>query len=129
MAITGRSRGRIKGKGLVATPAYIAGWVAGLVLRRLKEALLNYSADQERAIRAMLHVGGLRAGECGSICTISKPDVLRAPMLLSHYIRTHPQRTLAEVTGMVEICDSVRKKRPDAVDRPASKSGVRCGRS
>jgi hypothetical protein len=38
----------------VATPAYIADWVAGLVLRRLKEALLNYSADQERAIRAML---------------------------------------------------------------------------
>jgi hypothetical protein len=62
---------------------------------------------------------------CGGICTISSQN-LSGPAPLSHHITTHPKGILAEVAGMAEICGSVvRKKRPDAVDRPASKLGRR----
>jgi hypothetical protein len=61
---------------------------------------------------------------CGGICTISS-QILSGPAPLSHHITTHPKGTLAEVAGTAEISGSVvKKKRPDAVDRLASKSGV-----
>jgi hypothetical protein len=49
-----------------------------------------------------------------------------AALASTYYPSTNPKETLAEVAGTAEISGSVvRKKRPDVVDRPASKLGGR----